>query len=113
LLAPDGEKLLHAELVMFGHRLFVCEEFSASEGGTCRCPRTLGGTGVRLSVEVDDAERTVERAVAAGATAGPTCLPAAGVASCGPDRPNADSDDRFHVTAPHLPALHHSRARYL
>jgi uncharacterized glyoxalase superfamily protein PhnB len=68
MLAPDGKKLLHGELVVFGQRLFVCDEFSASEGGTCRCPRTLGGTGVRLSVEVQDADLTVSRAVTAGAT---------------------------------------------
>jgi PhnB protein len=68
MMAPDGRKLLHAELEVLGHRLFVCDEFSASEGGTCRCPRTLGGTGVRIMLQVDDADQTVERASAAGAT---------------------------------------------
>jgi len=67
MMAPDGKKLLHAELEVAGHRLFVCDEFPASDGGTCRCPRTLGGTGVRLMLEVDNADRTVERAIAAGA----------------------------------------------
>jgi len=67
MMTPDGSKLLHAELEILGHRLFVCDEFSASEGGTCRCPRTLGGTGVRMMLQVDDADRTVEQAVAAGA----------------------------------------------
>ena len=68
MMAPDGRKLLHAELEVLGHRLFVCDEFSASEGGTCRSPRTLGGTGVRIMLQVDDADQTVERASAAGAT---------------------------------------------
>jgi len=68
MMTPDGRKLLHAELEILGHRLFVCDEFSASEGGTCRCPRTLGGTGVRIMLEVDNADKTVERASAAGAT---------------------------------------------
>ena len=68
MMAPDGRKLLHAELEVLGHRLFVCDEFSASEGGTCRCPRTLGGTGVRIMLQVDDADQTVARASAAGAT---------------------------------------------
>jgi PhnB protein len=68
MMAPDGKKLLHGELEIGGHRIFVCDEFSASEGGTCRCPRTLGGTGVRIMLEVDDADRTVAEAVAAGAT---------------------------------------------
>jgi uncharacterized glyoxalase superfamily protein PhnB len=68
MLTPDGKKLVHGELSIAGHRLFVCDEFSASEGGTCKAPRTLGGTGVRINLEVDDADRTVARAVAAGAT---------------------------------------------
>jgi len=68
MMGPDGRKLLNAELEIRGHRLFVCEEFTAAEGGTCKCPRTLGGTGVRIILEVDDADRAVEQAVAAGAT---------------------------------------------
>jgi PhnB protein len=67
-MAPDGRRLLHGQLEIGGHRLFVCGEFSASEGGTCRCPRTLGGTGVRIMLEVEDAAGTVRQAVAAGAT---------------------------------------------
>ena len=68
MMSPNGKKLLHGELEIRGHRLFVCDEFSASEGGTCRSPRALGGTGVRMMLEVDDADRAVEQAVAAGAT---------------------------------------------
>jgi PhnB protein len=68
MMSPDAKKLLHGELEIRGHRLFVCDEFSTEEGGTCRCPRTLGGTGVRIMLEVDDADRAVEQAVAAGAT---------------------------------------------
>lgn len=68
MMSPDGRKLLHADLTINGHHLVVFDEFTASEGGTCRCPRTLGGTGVRLILQVDDAEAVVQRAVAAGAT---------------------------------------------
>jgi PhnB protein len=46
----------------------VCDEFTTEEGGTCRCPRTLGGTGVRLILQVDDADGAFTQAVAAGAT---------------------------------------------
>ena len=67
MMTPDGRKLINAELELLGHRLLVCDEFDATEGGTCRCPRTLGGTGVRLILEVDDADQMVDRAVAAGA----------------------------------------------
>ena len=52
---------------MDGHWFFVCDEFPASEGRTAKSPETLGRTGVRITFLVDDAERIVERAVAAGA----------------------------------------------
>jgi uncharacterized glyoxalase superfamily protein PhnB len=68
MLTPDGSQLVHGELEIAGHRLFVCNEFSAAQGGTGRCPRTLGGTSVRLTLEVDDADALVRQAVAAGAT---------------------------------------------
>ena len=68
MMSPDGAKLLYAELTIGGHRLVVFDEFTASEGGTCRCPRTLGGTGVRLILQVDDAKAVVRQAVAAGAS---------------------------------------------
>ena len=64
---PGGDKLMHGELILDGHKLFVCDEFPASEGGTCKSPRTLGGTGVRITLLVDNADETVERAVDAGA----------------------------------------------
>ena len=68
MMSPNGEKLVHGALTIGGHRFVVFDEFSASEGGTCRCPQTLGGTGVRLILEVDDADAVVRQAVAAGAT---------------------------------------------
>ena len=67
MMKPGSSKLMHGELTLDGHKFFVCDEFPASEGGTCKSPETLGGTGVRITLLVDDADRTVERAVAAGA----------------------------------------------
>lgn len=66
MMTPDGKKLMHGELTLDGHKFFVCDEFDASEGGTCKSPQTLGGTGVRVTIFVEDANRTVERALAAG-----------------------------------------------
>ena len=43
MMTPDGAKLIHGELALDGHRFFVCDEFSAGEGGTCKSPQTLGG----------------------------------------------------------------------
>lgn len=67
MMAPDGKRLLHGELVLDGHKFFVSDEFSESEGGTCKSPQTLGGTDVRITLQVDDADAIVNRAVAAGA----------------------------------------------
>ena len=67
MMTPDGAKLVHGELTLDGHKFFVCDEFSASEGGTCKSPETLGGTGVRITLLVENADSVVERAVAAGA----------------------------------------------
>jgi PhnB protein len=67
MMTKDGAKLIHGELVLDGHKFFVCDEFDASQGGTCKSPQTLGGTGVRITILVDDADRTIERAIAAGA----------------------------------------------
>lgn len=64
---PGTDKLIHGELSLDGHKLFVCDEFRASEGGTCKSPQTLRGTGVRITLLVDDADAVVDRAVAAGA----------------------------------------------
>ena len=67
IIKPGSEKLVHGELTLDGHKFFVCDEFPSSEGGTCKSPKTLGGTGVRITLLVDDANGVVERALAAGA----------------------------------------------
>jgi PhnB protein len=67
MMTPDGKKLVHGELTVDGHSFFVCDEVDPREGGTCKSPHTLGGTGVRVTLLVDNADDVVERAVAAGA----------------------------------------------
>ena len=67
MMAPDGKRLMHGEIVLEGHKFFVSDEFTASEGGTCKMPQTLGGTCVRITLMTDDADRIAERAVAGGA----------------------------------------------
>ena len=56
MLKPGTDKLMHGELTLDGHKFFVCDEFPASEGGTCKSPESLGGTGVRITLLVDDAD---------------------------------------------------------
>lgn len=67
MMAPDGKRLMHGELVLDGHKFFVSDEFNTDEGGSCKTPRTLGGTCVRITLQTDDADAVVERAVARGA----------------------------------------------
>ena len=67
MMAPDGKRLMHGELVLDGHKLFVSDEFGASEGGSCKTPQTLGGTCVRITLQTDNADAVVERAVSRGA----------------------------------------------
>ena len=67
MMAPDGKRLMHGEVVLDGHKIFVSDEFPESEGGSCKTPGTLGGTSVRVTIVVDDADGIVERAVAGGA----------------------------------------------
>ena len=67
MMTQDGKRLMHGEIVLDGHKFFLSDEFDPSEGGTLKSPQALGGTCVRITIEVDDADATVERAVAAGA----------------------------------------------
>jgi len=67
MLEPDGKRLMHGEIVLDGHKLFVSDEFSEKEGGTCKMPQTLGGTCVRITLQTDDVDGVVKRAVAGGA----------------------------------------------
>ena len=67
MMEPDGKRLMHGEIVLDGHKLFISDEFSEKEGGTCKMPETLGGTCVRITLQTEDADGVVERAVAGGA----------------------------------------------
>ena len=68
MMAADGKRVAHGEVLIDGHMLFLSDEFDVSEGGSVRTPQTLGGNSVRITLMVDDADATVERAVALGAT---------------------------------------------
>jgi len=67
MMAPDGKRLMHGELVLDGHKFFVSDEFRPEEGGACKTPQTLGGTSVRITLQTDEPDAIVERAVACGA----------------------------------------------
>jgi PhnB protein len=67
MMAPDGKRLMHGEVVLDGHKLFLSDEFTASEGGTGKTPQTLGGISARITLNVDNADAVVDKAVARGA----------------------------------------------
>jgi PhnB protein len=67
MMAPDGKRVMHGEMLLDGHKFFVSDEFAESEGGSCKTPQTLGGTCVRITLQTDDADAVVERAAAHGA----------------------------------------------
>jgi PhnB protein len=67
MMAPDGKRLMHGELIVDGRKVFISDEFAAEEGGDCKTPQTLGGSCVRIMLMTDDAEAVVERAVTRGA----------------------------------------------
>jgi PhnB protein len=66
-MTPDNAKLVHGELSLDGHLFFVSDEFDEAQGGSCKSPERLGGTGVRITIYTDDADVLAERAVKAGA----------------------------------------------
>ena len=67
MMAPDGKRVMHGELTLDGHKIFISDEFTAEEGGSCSAPKTLGGSCVRIMLMTDNADAVVERAVARGA----------------------------------------------
>ena len=68
MMEPEGTRLMHGEIVLDGHKLFLSDEFADQEGIMTRTPETLGGTCARITLQTDHADAVVERAVARGAT---------------------------------------------
>lgn len=61
--ADDGERLMHAHLVINGGSLMMHDDFPEYTGKPMAAP-----AGVTLHLQVDDADKWFDRAVAAGAT---------------------------------------------
>ena len=61
--APDGERIMHCELLLGDSRFFVVDEFP----GAAWSPQSLGGTSVTLHLYVEDVDALFARAVAGGA----------------------------------------------
>ena len=63
--APDGERLMHAEIRIGDSNVMLSDEFPEMGGG--RSPTSLGGAGASLFLYVEDVDAAFARAVAAGA----------------------------------------------
>jgi PhnB protein len=70
MMAQDGKRLMHGELELDGHKLFLSDEFKAEEGGVCQTPQSLGGSCARITVETNDPDGVVERRESIDAGAG-------------------------------------------
>lgn len=62
--APDGERLMHAEIRIGNSHLMICDEFA--EWGQARSPETLGGSPITLALYVPNVDDVFARAVEAG-----------------------------------------------
>jgi uncharacterized glyoxalase superfamily protein PhnB len=63
-LAPDGVRIMHAEMLLGDSRFFVVDEFD----GSMKAPTTLGGSPVTLHLYVRSVDALFDRAVSAGAS---------------------------------------------
>lgn len=64
LLAPDG-KVMHAEIKIGDSPIMMCDE---NPDWNALSPQTIGGSAVSIMLYVEDVDRVVNSAVAAGAT---------------------------------------------
>jgi PhnB protein len=61
--APDGERIMHCEMLLGDSRFFVVDEFPQAPWS----PASLGASSVTLHLYVEDVDTLFDRAVAAGA----------------------------------------------
>ena len=69
--AEDGKRILHAEILINGSKVFVRDHFpeycTGTGGHRQEPPEELGGTPVSMHLEVPNCDDTFNRATAAGA----------------------------------------------
>jgi PhnB protein len=72
LPAEDGKRLMHAELLVNGARVFLMDDFVEHRqecgGGKMISPKSAGSTGTVIHLDVPDCDAAVKRAADAGAT---------------------------------------------
>jgi uncharacterized glyoxalase superfamily protein PhnB len=68
VLAPDGKRVMHAEMRIGGHIVFLADDFPEYAGGKSQTATALGGTPVTIHRYVEDCDAAIQRAEKAGAT---------------------------------------------
>lgn len=67
--APDGKRVMHAEIRIGGYIFFLGDDFPEySPTGTSRTPKALGGSPVSVHIYVKDCDDAIKKAEQAGAT---------------------------------------------
>lgn len=66
--APDGKRMMHAEIRIGNSFLFMADDFPEYCGGNASSPTALKGTPVTIHRYVPDCDAAIRRAVDAGAT---------------------------------------------
>lgn len=65
--APDGKRLMHAEIRIDGRPVFIVSDFPEHCGGKASSPKALGGTPVTIHRYVTDCDAAIKLAQDAGA----------------------------------------------
>lgn len=66
--APDGKRIMHAEILIDGRPVFLADDFPEHCGGKASSPQALGGTPVTIHRYVKDCDAAIQQAERAGAT---------------------------------------------
>lgn len=70
--AEDGERLMHADILIGDLRFYLCDEFPEHKdqcgGLKSGSPKTVGGVSVTIHLEVSNCDEAVAQAATAGAT---------------------------------------------
>lgn len=68
VVAPDGRRVMHAEIRMGTSLVFLVDDFPEFCGGKSSSPKALKGTPVSIHRYVADCDAAIKRAQEAGAT---------------------------------------------
>jgi PhnB protein len=69
--AEDGKRLMHAQVEINGHAVYLSDDFPEYADGKSRTPDKLGGTSVGMFIQLDapkEVDKWMARAAKAGAT---------------------------------------------